>query len=538
MIDTVVQINIDDEIELAWEFLLEEENEEIFLFPFWRYFEYINNHMQRSLPKIANQLSDQSMRLITASNMCIILLDVVKRTLVWEFNLSQNKNKNLTVQNFLRNISSQQQLITLFNKYPVLQQLLGKIFNNYLVYVLDLFRRLEIDLVDLNTNLNLTDFVLHSFSIKGDPHCLGGRVSELVFHHQQTKAEQKIIYKPRDLYLEKRFNEFIQFLKSRNLKISLKAIVVIPKEQYGWMEYVSQETIEESEAKNYYYNLGFLLGICSVFNGQDIHFENIIASGVNPVIIDLECLFSAPVTEHQYADSNFPSVFDTLIIPFKRNHNDPGYDFSAVLNHPNQESFMHRFEVKGDFVTKVYIERSIVNIIPAGNVLGNRLTGVPFSATHYSEMIIGGFGDYLNWVVENKQDLIDFVTKKFSNLKSRILFRPTFIYTKVLLESCHPKLLSDIEKYNQYLAQLYSEDNEIYRCIYQDELFDLLNGDIPYFSTMTTELFSKNSRDEKTNFVTYCTGMERVIDKIRLLQKNDITEISQQIAESLKDRYV
>ena len=231
MIDTVVQINVADEIELAWKFLLEEEKEEIFLFPFWRYFEYLNDHFQRSIPKITKQLSAQALRLITASNMRIILLDIVKRTLVWEFNLSQKKDQKLTVKNFLKNISSQQQLTTLFNKYTVLQQLISKILNNYLVYVLNLFCRLESDLVALNATLNLSGFVWQSFSIKGDPHCLGGRVSEVVFSNQQTKEVKKIIYKPRDLYLEKCFNDFIQFLKIQNPAIPLKAIVVIPREQ-------------------------------------------------------------------------------------------------------------------------------------------------------------------------------------------------------------------------------------------------------------------------------------------------------------------
>lgn len=538
MTNKFAKLNMFIKKESNWTFLLEKENESILLFPFWRYFEFLHHSMFSNMDDMLNGLSNYTSRLMLASNMSFVLLDLIKRPLVWEFNLSKKNHVNLTLKVFLKNISDETQLTILFNKYPVLKMLFETIIDHYHEYMKNLIDRLKIDFAYLSKIFKLNDFKLYSFLIKGDSHYLGNRVTEITFKNPLNKVVKKIIYKPRDLRLEKFFNDFIQHLKTKEESFLLKTVVVIPRDQYGWMEYINQETVDSSGANKYYYNFGVLLGICSIFNGQDLHFENIIASGENPIIIDLECLFSSPTTERQYIDPYFPSLFDTLLIPFESKINDTMYDFSAVLNHSKQESFMHRFEVKGNFVSTVYIERSIVNITPITNVLINKSNGTPFSASNYRTILADGYTDYLNWVITNKDDLIDFTTKNFFNLKNRVLFRPTFIYSKIMLESYHPRLLSDRKKYDEYLSQLYDKDNEIYKCIYQDEVFDLLNGDIPYFSTTTNERCCKNSQGVKINYVSYCSGIDRAINKIHLLDENYVSKTTNQILASLKDRYV
>ncbi|MBX4341401.1 DUF4135 domain-containing protein, partial [Mycobacterium tuberculosis] len=62
---------------------------------------------------------------------------------------------------------------------------------------------------------------------------------------------------------------------------------------YGWQEYIAyRECLTEEELKRFYYRQGGYIALLYFFRSSDFHFENIIASGEFPVLIDLETLFS------------------------------------------------------------------------------------------------------------------------------------------------------------------------------------------------------------------------------------------------------
>lgn len=535
--DNAININLNEiDSSIEWTFLLNADQEIVFLFPFWEYLERLHSYFELLVHDIPNTITQQSLRTIICTHMKIILLDLIKRSLIWEFNLSKKKHPNLTIKAFLLNVAGKNQLEAFFKKYPVLEALLERGFSHYRLYITKLFHRLKSDLIELSSSFNLNGYELQALSILGDAHCLGNRVAELIFYKKQKNKSKKIIYKPRDLNQEKNFNEFLKFINKTDEGLTLKPVAVLPKYQYGWMEHIEQESIHENIAHKYYNEFGMLLGVCSILNGQDLHFENLIAAGQHPIIIDLECLFTPSIPAYDQTDRE-PSIFDTLLIPYPLNESRGAYDFSATLNHANQESFMRRFEVKGDYLTDVYVVRSIVNIEPVKNMLVNRLTGIPISATEYCCNIVDGYQRFMYWMIQNKENVTEFIVNNFSNLKSRVLFRPTFVYSKVLVESYHPKLLSNFKHYYEHCAQLYKESNPVYKSIYADELFDLLNGDIPYFSALTSDIALKNSRGESVSLVSHCSGMDLVVDKINSLDTEYVINAVNQILISLKGRY-
>jgi lantibiotic modifying enzyme len=198
------------ENEMSWHFLLEKRTERMLLFPFWRYFEYLHKNIYYCIGKLPHLVSAQSLRELIASNMEVTVLDVVKRTLVWEFNICYRKQMDITLNEFLKSISSEDQLNILFKKYPVIKIVFIRLINNYHDFVIDLMNRLKVDLPELRAAFKLDDFYLNSYEIKGDSHCLGKRVTALTFQNANSKKNRKLIYKPRDVGLEKSFNEFIE----------------------------------------------------------------------------------------------------------------------------------------------------------------------------------------------------------------------------------------------------------------------------------------------------------------------------------------
>jgi len=103
--------------------------------------------------------------------------------------------------------------------------------------------------------------------------------------------ETKRVYKPRDLMPEKLFNDFVSHL---NLEpcYALKAPHILPRSGYGWMEYVPHAPCQsQQDISDFFRRAGVLLAVADTLNFSDGHYENIIASGPYPTIIDGETLF-------------------------------------------------------------------------------------------------------------------------------------------------------------------------------------------------------------------------------------------------------
>ena len=69
---------------------------------------------------------------------------------------------------------------------------------------------------------------------------------------------------------------------------------------HGWCEYVSALPCkDELEIKKFFQRSGMLLCLVHVLEGQDFHYENLIAQGENPVLIDLEALLHSQISSKQ-----------------------------------------------------------------------------------------------------------------------------------------------------------------------------------------------------------------------------------------------
>ena len=195
---------------------------------------------------------------------------------------------------------------------------------------------------------------------------------------------------------------------------------------------------------------------------------------------------------------------------------------------------MQQYKIKGDFSSIVYMERVPLPIEPGKSVLINSRTHQPISAAKYTTCIAAGYGDLMNWVIDHRDAVIEFVTSHCSNLKTRVVFRPTFKYANILFESFHPMLLADFKKYYRFLGQLSGAENRVPLAIYYHELSDLLNLDIPYFSTMTNHHIVKNSQGKTINWKTKHTGIDRVVKRIHSINHEFIDQGIKHILASLQ----
>ena len=69
-------------------------------------------------------------------------------------------------------------------------------------------------------------------------------------------------------------------------------IKVVDRGQYGWVEFVAHRGGDTRESvQRFYWRLGSLLAILYALQAVDFHYENLIADGEHPVLVDPESLF-------------------------------------------------------------------------------------------------------------------------------------------------------------------------------------------------------------------------------------------------------
>jgi len=185
-------------------------------------------------------------------------------------------------------------LIPLFGAYPALARQTAILAETWVRTTGELLQRVEADrdaiakafasgtdpgeLVAVETGLS-------------DPHHGGGRVFSLRF-----RSGLKVVYKPRDLRLERAYNELLHWAKKCGLEPSPKALRVLVRSGYGWVEHVEHRGPKSEEAvREYFRQAGAITCFAHLLRAKDLHMENLIATAVGPVLVDTEMLCQ-PIT--------------------------------------------------------------------------------------------------------------------------------------------------------------------------------------------------------------------------------------------------
>src|SRR5262249_25299666 len=118
----------------------------------------------------------------------------------------------------------------------------------------------------------------------------------------------------------------VAWLNDRGLDPALKVVRTLDEGTFGWMEFVPVASCEtQMEVKRFFERVGAHLALSSILGGTDLHYENVIAHGEDPIPVDLETLFhAAPMpdnlkgaTARGWAELR-GSVVRTLMLPEAR----------------------------------------------------------------------------------------------------------------------------------------------------------------------------------------------------------------------------
>lgn len=313
--------------------------------------------------------------------------------------------------------------------------------------------------------------------------------------HQNSKAViqftldngKRVIYKPHSLGNEIFYQNLINWL-SEKCGIPKYFRKILERKSYGWEEVIQQKSCSNlQELKNYYTRVGVNLFAAYLLKTSDIHYENIIANGEFPVIIDLETLVGISTEAEDSARGHARQILRESVLylgllpTFHWESKKKSVNVSGINGRAGQKLPFLLPCIKNNKSSDISIEYRYLKTHGAKNLA--KLNGRYLNGNLFTEDLLKGFNLAYTCSTQNKDKLKEFI-KKLKLMKSRYLLRDTQHYSSLLTASYHPDFMMDGSDRNILLYQLYencSYNTDYKHKIVEAEVRELMKGDIPQF---------------------------------------------------------
>lgn len=217
---------------------------------------------------------------------------------------------------------------------------------------------------------------------------------------------------------------------------------------------------DKIEAHEFFRRAGFLMGVIFFLRGNDLHAENIVASGNNPIIIDTETIIAPKgCMLTRVADGqDFYSVNSMSLLPMLQSL--PGFregPFSGICH-----------QIFGSTNLPVYNNQ-------------------PIAGYDYADDICAGFVKASKTFMNNRSMFKEKLFNLFEGRKVRMVIRPTNVYARLLGGLSAKKAQSAPEYYKKLMGKKIFKTNKLLieqecAAILKEEQKALDRLDIPFFS--------------------------------------------------------
>jgi type 2 lantibiotic biosynthesis protein LanM len=382
----------------------------------------------------------------------------------------------------------------LLEQYPVLVQRVTSMISKWEVTTIALLSRLQASRqILIQTFFDGEDpGPLVSAQSSGDSHRGGQAVHILHFN-----AGHRLVYKPRSVALESCFFAFVAWLNSNGIEPNLKEVRTLDEDSFGWMQFVAANPCQtEAEIERFFVRQGAQLAMTYILGSTDLHFENVIAHGEYPVLVDLETLFQAPFLPMGLPRATAlgwqilqTSVMRTLLLPQPTIYEAGGKDWMdpSALGYSEGQLTPSRVPTwRGSGTDNMRLEYLRLPM-ERGTSLPE-FGGKPVRASQHVELVVRGFCDMYEFLRRRASELVSESGPLAAALDKpvRHVFRPTHQYGLLLNASYHPRFLEDgiiAEAFLHNQLRAGTEDTPWLAALEDAEVADLMAGDIPYFSS-------------------------------------------------------
>ncbi|SUO84240.1 salivaricin A modification enzyme [Streptococcus pyogenes] len=405
------------------------------------------------------------------------------KTLVLDINhfSKEIENKLEAYEQYMQQIREENGINHFFDRYPYLLKQINKevglIEESYSL----LFDRFLEDLSEIRSCFNISEPLSNVAFSLGDSHSKKQTVVKIAF------KEKSVYYKPKSYHSHSILLELTSLLKSSNIpSFSLPKSLV--KADYCWQLGVAYTSSNKDEVAKIYFKYGVLAAFSEIFSITDLHMENVIVSGGDLYLIDVETFFQRKLNvqnqnfEGITADT-YQRIYETSLsnglfpVQFEKNSapNVSGISGKGGKRKKGKYELINKNRGDMKLVKVDFFQEDGFNI--------PTLNGKVVEPLDYANEIISGFRECYIFLLSQRSKIKEIVGG-FPELKSRALFRNTSDYGKFLQASTNPKYLFSEKKRKNLFSILY-EAKHIEQFIVVSEIKDLMNGDIPYFSMDT-----------------------------------------------------
>ncbi|MDX3662050.1 type 2 lanthipeptide synthetase LanM family protein [Streptomyces sp. ID05-26A] len=406
------------------------------------------------------------------------LVAIAARTLVLELHNARDSLTGPTSTERFTEFTRTLNLSSIFNRYPVLARLLAQACEQAVSTHHELSSRFTRDRAQIVGTIfdGVDPGALISIEMgQGDAHQQGRTVAILTF-----ESGARLVYRPRPVGLHVRFTEQLEWLAGRT-GLTFRAPRLLPRDGYGWIEHISHEPCTDvAGVAEFYRRLGALLALLYAVDGTDMHYENLIACGDQPVLVDVETLFHPTLTPDTDPAvlALVRSVHRTALLPHVLLGDNGVADVSGVGGDHGVLSPLNAVDWADAGTDRMRLVRRPKT---SSGALNRPLLGdTPAEPADYQDSLLAGFRAGYDAIVAHRDELLQLV-RQCVNEEVRFVARATRQYARLLDESTHPSVLADALDRDLAFGVLVVDDPLLDRLV-PFEVSDLWRGDVPLFT--------------------------------------------------------
>ncbi|MFE6745157.1 type 2 lanthipeptide synthetase LanM family protein [Kitasatospora purpeofusca] len=461
------------------------------------------------------------------------LARIAARTLVLELSTARTAGRlaggtpQERFRSFLALTARREGLAALLRDYPVLARLLARACLDAADAHAELLDRFAVDRALLVAGLlrgRDPGTLLAVTADAGDRHRRGRAVAVLHFANGTS-----VVHRPRPPAAHRHFNTLLGWYGAQPGVPRLRALGLLDRGTHGWTEFAeARPCLTRYDVERFYRRQGALLALLHVLDGTDTHFENLVACGDHPVLVDVETLFHPPAGEPRPAPGPAPdtgagadsgsgsgtgtpeedpaaralaeSVHRVGLLPQLLIGDDGAADVSGIGGGGTGRrlSPVDGVDWAGAGTDEMRLVRRPRPFGAAHN--RPRLGGAQVEPAEHTEALVAGFRAGYAALAAGRDDLTGprGLLRSFADTEVRVVPRATRVYARLLDESTHPDVLREAGARQAVLDLLRTDavDDPGRPGLAEHEIADLWTGDVPLFTTRpgTRDLWTSGGR--------------------------------------------
>lgn len=366
----------------------------------------------------------------------------------------------------------------------------------------------------------------------------GGRT----VHVLTLESGARVVYKPRSLGMDVAFARWLAWCNERSAPFGLLDLALhrlLDRGDRGWAEFIAAEPCPDAEAaRRFYLRAGQLLALFHASGARDAHFENLVARGEHPVLIDPEAWLPPRLARWQPADGDEAwveaalhlehSVLSTGLLP-RWQPDGPRDDVVNVggLGGGQPATRLRPVwrAVNTDRMVRAWspVETGVQPNVP-------RLDGRPLPPEPWVREVRDGFTAMYRFLLAHRDELLssEGPLGDLAGRRGRLIFRPTLAYARLRDRSLRTDACRDAAVRNralEALTRVYRKaPDSATRPIADCERRALEQGDIPVFHADLAGTVLEGPDGERIPDVIARPAVEVLRDRLRGLGPDDLEE--------------